>query len=500
MLSSISTTLRTGTRLPFLKGPRRLYLGILLAIALVAGATAYYRLVYVPAHTVATAAMQTASARQGEITLAATGTGTLTAPEQELGFSDSGEMTVTAVYVKAGDLVSKGDVLAEVDSTQATSDYQQAKQQYDELTSTTAVAAAARAVADAQSSLQSARLQLEYLISPAVVYWETECDKNQAALRKAETELSASPDDAAAQKAVKKAKALVDFDQDQIAQAWQDYKDDYVPATFPLADNNGSDDYVLPTEMEITKARLAIGTAKTKLTESQELYAVLTGDPMPADTNNESLIAIKKASSNLDAAQAKLDGTKITAPFDGTVMQVNASGGDTAAFNSTDSDVVNAASVILLDDTSHPYLEVFWNESDWSMLKVGTAVEITFDDLPDKVFTGKITEVDSDLYTGGSSTAVRGEVSLDSSYADLNLPVGASASVQAVSKRSENAIYIPLEALHDLGSGQYAVFVLTNGEPKVRMVQVGIQTETYAEITSGLEAGDVVTTGLTKTK
>jgi multidrug efflux pump subunit AcrA (membrane-fusion protein) len=82
----------------------------------------------------------------------------------------------------------------------------------------------------------------------------------------------------------------------------------------------------------------------------------------------------------------------------------------------------------------------------------------------------------------------------------LNLPVGASASVQAVSQRAENAIYIPIEALHNLGSDKYAVFVLSNGEPMVRMVKVGIQNEQYAQITSGLEAGDVVTTGIVKTK
>ena len=72
--------------------------------------------------------------------------------------------------------------------------------------------------------------------------------------------------------------------------------------------------------------------------------------------------------------------------------------------------------------------------------------------------------------------------------------------MEAVSQRAENATYIPIEALHDLGSDKYAVFVLTDGEPKVRMVEVGIRNELYAQITSGLEPGDVVTTGLIKTK
>lgn len=500
MLSSLSITLRLGARLPFTKGPRRWFYWLAFALILIGAAIAYYRLVYAPAHTTQTSNMQTADVRQGELTLSAVGSGTLTAPEEELGFTDSGEMTVTGVYVNVGDLVNAGDLLAEVDSKQAKLSYEEAKQKYDELTSPAGIAAAERAIADAQASVQSAKLQLEYLISPNVMYWEEKIDEAQIDLKKAQVRLAEDPNDEAAQKNAKKAQAFLSFAQDKLAEAWENYKDDYVPEMFPLADNVGGDNYVLPTDMEIKQARLAIGDAQTRLKEAQEYYNVLTGDPMPEDTTNESLIALKQAKSNLEDAQANLDGTKIVAPFAGTIMQVNASGGDTAAFNSTESGVVNAAQIIVIDDTSKPYLDVYWDESDWSLLKVGTAVEITFDDLPDQVFSGKITEVDSDLYATDSSTAIRGEVSLDSSYADLNLPVGASASVEAVSQRAENAIYVPIEALHDLGTGQYAVFVLTNGEPKVRMVEVGLQTAQYAQITSGLEPGDVVTTGLVKTK
>ncbi len=500
MLSSLSTTLKSGMGLRFVRGPRKLLYGIAAAIVVVGAAIAYYRLVYVPAHAMTASPLQTTNVRQGELTVSAVGTGTLTAPEEKLGFTAGGEMTVTDVYVKVGDLVNAGDTLAQVDSEQAKLAYEEAKEQYDELTSSSGLAAAQRVIADAQAAVQSTRLQLEYLISPEVVYWENEIDEAQIDLRQAEAVLAENPDDTAAQKRAKRARASLSVFDERLNEAWQAYKDDYVPATFPLADNVGSANYLLPTDMEIEQARLAIGDAETKLKEAQEYYDVLSGAPMPEDTTNESLIALKRANSTLEEAQAKLDGTKIVAPFSGTVMEVNAAGGDTAEANPKDSDIVDASSIIVLDDTSHPYLEVFWGESDWSMLKVGAAVEITFDDLPDQVLSGKITEVDSDLYTTGSSSAVRGEVSLDSSYAELDLPVGASASVEVISQHAENAIYVPVEALHELGDGQFAVFVLTDGKPKVRMVQIGIQNRQSVQITSGLSAGEIVTTGLVKTK
>ncbi len=502
MLTSLATTLtnRLGHKLPLLRVQRKLFYWIAPVILLAAAGLVYYWRTNAASQATAESTMQTATVRQGDLTISATGTGTLTAPKEELGFAAGGEMTVTGVYVKAGDLVQAGDLMAEVNSQKAQLDYAEAKRKYLDLTSTTAIAAAERAIADAQAGVDSAMYQLEYLISPDVLYWETEIAKGESTLRKAQAAVEESPSDVKAQKSLKTAQAFLGFAQDKLDEAWEKYKDEYVPETFPLVDDGDTDVYLVPTDMEIKQARLAIGDAKTKLKESQELYDVLTGDPMPEDTSNAALIKVKQAKSDLETAQARLDGTKIVAPFAGTVMQVNAAGGDTAEANATDSGTVNASTVVVVADTSHPYLEVYWDESDWNLLKVGNAVEITFDDLPDQVFSGKVTELDSGVYASGSTTAIRGEVSLDSSYADLNLPVGASASVEAISQRAANAIYIPVEALHETSADKYAVFVLVDGKPKVRVVEVGLKSELYAQVTSGLEPGEIVTTGLVKTK
>ena len=80
------------------------------------------------------------------------------------------------------------------------------------------------------------------------------------------------------------------------------------------------------------------------------------------------------------------------------------------------------------------------------------------------------------------------------------LPSGSAASVDVVGGRAENAVLVPVEALHEIGEGQYAVFVMENGKLRLRMVEVGLQDLTKAEIISGLNAGDVVTTGVVETK
>jgi len=74
------------------------------------------------------------------------------------------------------------------------------------------------------------------------------------------------------------------------------------------------------------------------------------------------------------------------------------------------------------------------------------------------------------------------------------------ASVTVISAQTQNAILVPLAALHEYAPGKYAVFVLRNGKLTVQMVEVGLQDLVSAEIKSGLQVGDVVSTGLLATK
>ena len=80
------------------------------------------------------------------------------------------------------------------------------------------------------------------------------------------------------------------------------------------------------------------------------------------------------------------------------------------------------------------------------------------------------------------------------------LPVGLNATVEVIGGRSLNALLVPVEALREISTGQYAVFVMENGQPKLRMVEVGLIDFTFAEIVSGLEAGETVTTGIVETQ
>ncbi len=465
----------------------------LLLVLIAAGGFAYYRLVYLPAQTAAaeTSTMQTATARQGELVIYASGTGTLiSADETDLAFKTGGE--VSKINVAVGDTVKAGDLLAEVDDTDAQLALTQAKRSLRELTSPTAVASALTSLADAKTAVASAYNHLQYVISPNVVYWEEQASRAQTAVDEAQKAVDAAPADTALQDALKKAKDTLTYMQDKVSGAWLSYQSSYVPNHFTVFDRStGKKSVSAPSDAEILTARAELASAQAAQQEAQYLYDALTGVTVPEDATGSGLTDLEQAQSDLEAAQADLDGTKLYASISGTVMSIDITQGSTAT---------SGTAAITVADLTHPSLDLYLDESDWDNVKVGYPVEVTFDILPEKTFNGEVTQVDPGLYTSNGSSAVHAVVKLTGiDPATFNLPLGTSASVDVIGGRAENAVLVPVEALHQAGD-QYTVFVMENGTPTLRVVEVGLQDSLYAQITSGLNAGDVVTTGITETK
>jgi HlyD family secretion protein len=460
-------------------------------VLLLLGSAVYFPLTALKASdaSVETATLQTAVVRTGDLVIYASGSGTLIAADEvDLAFKTSGQ--VKAIYFEVGDEVEKGGLLAEVDDTDARIKYTQARRSLLELTSVTAIADAEEAVAAAQTDLVTAMSHLEYLISPEVLHWELEVKKATQAVEDAKAAVKASPSDEDLQKKLKDAEAYLDFAEDKLKGNWYYYDHEYLANNFTVWDHEtGTKHIVAPTDAEIKEARAAVTKAESTLQEAQYLYAALTGGEVPEDATGSGLSALESAKLDLEAAQVTLDGTKIYAPISGTIMAIDTSVGD----------MVGTGTVITVADLSQYYLEIFLDETDWSNVGVGYEAEITFDALPDKTFTGEVTQVDPGLYTSGNTSVVRAIVKLDASTDEINLPIGTTAAVDVIGGRAENATLVPVEALYRAGE-QYAVFVMENGKPRLHVVEVGIQDLLYVEIKSGLNPGDVVTTGITETQ
>ena len=473
-------------RLSFIKKhPKRVILLALLVLLIVAGGSIYFVWIRQAAAASAASAPQTATVRQGNLIISASGTGTLAVSNEiDLGFTTSGQ--VAGVFVKPGDYVEAGTLLAQIDDQSAQTSYIQAKQAYQELTSAAGIASAQQQVAQAQSDLRSAQYDLEYLISPEVYYWETEIAKGQETLKEARASAEANPSDQDAQQALQKAKDFLGFAQDKLKDAQKLYYDEYVPETFRLVeDRNDVDIYAVPTDLEIQVTRTAIDEAQKKLNDSQEYYDVLTGAPMPEDAGSDALVQLQQTERDFQDAQAALDGTKIIAPINGNILTVDVSTGNTA----------DTGTVITMADLSQLELDFYLDASDWNLAAVGNQAQVTFDNLPDQTFPGQVSQLDAELYQSGNTSVVKGVVQLDSNPDGLDLPIGASASVEIIHAQANNVLLVPIEALHETTPGKYVVFLEENGTFTQRPVEIGLQDEVYAEVKSGLNLGDVISTG-----
>lgn len=467
----------------FSKLPKTAWVGIALGVIVIAGVSGCSVYAAQQETVAEESSLQTATVTRGEMTLSASGTGVLSVEdEEELAFTSSG--TVLAVYVQPGDVVQAGDLLAEVDPAEAQAEYDTTNRAYIELTSPAAIASALDALAQVQKDFSDARYVLEYLISPDVLYWEEKITEAQTMLQAAQSQLKTNPNDVQAKQQVEESTAYLQDAAVELNEARNEYYNEYVFENFKKNSDDGS--YLaIPTEADIQLARLAIEDAQAALTDARATYQALVSGDIPEGTDLPNLLEIQAAKRALDEAQAKLDGTKILAPLNGTIMSVDVAIGDEAG----------TGTVITLADLSQAYLELYMDESDWNNTVAGYPAEVTFDALPDSIFNGTVTSVDSELYTSGMSTAVHGTVALNVPLSEIKLPIGASASVEVFSLNAKNILLVPLEALHETENG-YAVFLVTENGFTFQYIEIGAQNELYAEVITGLNEGDIIALGI----
>jgi multidrug efflux pump subunit AcrA (membrane-fusion protein) len=75
-----------------------------------------------------------------------------------------------------------------------------------------------------------------------------------------------------------------------------------------------------------------------------------------------------------------------------------------------------------------------------------------------------------------------------------DLPAGTGATVEIIGGEAKGAVLVSVNAIHKTEDGKQVITVLQNGQQLEREIEVGLQNGTYAEVKSGLEAGEIVVT------
>ena len=132
------------------------------------------------------------------------------------------------------------------------------------------------------------------------------------------------------------------------------------------------------------------------------------------------------------------------------------------------------------------------DETDILALEEGQEAQVEVSSVSEDAFTGSVTEISKVADTSTGVTQYSAEVTLDR---EAGMLAGMTASVDVRIQGTENALIIPLDALHQ-NSAAYYVYTAYDSEAhrydgRVE-VTIGMQNDDYVEITSGLREGDTV--------
>ena len=501
----------------------KLFIALMVVIILAAGGGGYFYYTRVVQATDATSgpALQTAKVRKGDITITASGSGNLLpATELDLGFRTGGTLTDLAVAV--GDRVDAGQVLARLDDTDARAQVAQAEinlrlaeLKLAELTKD----ADPVSLATAQASLAAAQADLSKLQTPPTAEDIAAAQYNLASAQEALNALLAGLDPLEVENArlaweqAKNTLWAVQLERDSAQSDYAHKQAEVKVANAEIAVQQAEIRYkqVLAgaTEEQIAAARAKVATAQDQLNAllqgpSPEAVAAAEAKVAQAQAQINALLAgassadlevaelgVRQARYSLEAAQRQVESTVLRAPVAGTVIAVNAQVGE----------AVGTAPIITLADLATPLVRFWVEENDLISVAPGNPVDIVFEALPDYIFAGQIVRVDPALVTVDGTPAVQAWASVDLTSHPVNLLSGMTAEVEIIAGEAKGALLVPVQALRELAPGQYAVFVVKpDGELELRPVTVGLKDFANAEILSGLELGEVVSTGTVETE
>lgn len=458
---------------------------ILVVILLVVAGGGYYYFKNQQTKIVAQAdssSLQTAQVTEGDIVLSAQATGSVVASQTaNLGFLSNG--TVAKVNVQVGDQVKQGQDLADLGDLQSL--------QSD-------VASAQANLTAAQTTLQNFKDGAAKALGNAqltVATDQTNLTNAQAALKLP----GEAPCDKTTTDAYYQTYLLDKANLDKMDQS-NSHSDYYLSQVVPekILVNKDYQAYLAcssytPAQIASSQANLTIAQATLK-TDQATLAKLQANNGIDPNTLAQDQQNVDSAQLALTNAQKVLAGATLTAPFDGTVISIAGQAGDT---------VTDSSTFITIEDLAHPSIQFYADETDLDKVAVGKTAQVVFDAYPNQTFTGKVTQVDPQLVTVSGSQAIEGLVKLDTSTvaSKVNLLVGLNCSVNIIGAQANNALLVPLQALHDLGGGQYAVFVIdATGKPKLQLVTIGLENLVDVQITSGVQAGQYVSTGLAQVK
>jgi multidrug efflux pump subunit AcrA (membrane-fusion protein) len=246
------------------------------------------------------------------------------------------------------------------------------------------------------------------------------------------------------------------------------------------------------TEASSAQTRTATvqkGKMEVKISGSGTVGAVTSVDIKTKENNKTIDEVLVAAGEEVKAGEELItytDGSDpVTAPADGIITTLSAS---------ADDKVTSGQVVAHLTNYNDLQTVVQVDELDINKIQAGQTVSLTVSAVPDQTYTGKVTTVAAE---GASSNGVSTfDVTIHFDQID-SLKVGMSTEASILTASKDDALYVPLDAVHSGSGGKYVIVQSSSSDGQAsgteqKTVKTGLANEDYVEITEGVSEGDVI--------
>jgi len=220
-------------------------------------------------------------------------------------------------------------------------------------------------------------------------------------------------------------------------------------------------------EMQILKDKIDI--AQNGIVQAQKSYAA----------------TLAEYANQLDEANKRV----VKASISGTVNEINIKNGDDLSKLSSGS---SRTVPIIIGDLDTLKAEVRVNEVDIPNVQIGQKATMTFDAIGDFTASGKVEKIDA--LGAVSSGVVTYSVTLSFDSLDSRIKPNMSVTASIIVDSKSDVLSISTSAIKTAGDKNYVEVLSDNGEPKRKIVEIGISNDTKTEINNGLSVGDEIIT------
>lgn len=247
-----------------------------------------------------------------------------------------------------------------------------------------------------------------------------------------------------------------------------------------VASTANNSDYVAELQQKITDAQELLQhyesyKAEMEGQKSSTEHSVLDSYDRTSYNADKELASITYQESEEDYNQAK---NGICAAYAGIITECTAVSG---------SGVSSGTHLMTLESSENVKVAFSASKYDLEKLEVGQKVDVT---ISGTVYEGEISKINRMAEANASNTPMVG-VEVHLLAPDDRIILGMDAKLLVYTRKAENALMIPVEAINADKDGDF-LYVVEDGVVAKKPIVCGISTDTYTEVLEGITEEDVI--------